>query len=253
MNYEQYNRQSFDNLIQIQEKFKETFEIDSYANWFYDGETELLRLYNNDDDEIYFKYVSIGTYSLKSETWMWSWFNKHSIEKSKNQLLVVKEFGIENNYEKLHNGTFSSDEYDGWELSSICLNFVNGIGIYKVNTDNLDIFMLITNLVDKSLPEIKKLKQKTVDCGSHGYSRPAFVCQHLNLESPKGFEEAFETYLGMELDEEDDFQAWCSECEKVRIEYNGWNEESEKFAGIKLICENCYFELKDFNQKNLLG
>ncbi|AZA98523.1 hypothetical protein EG359_02385 [Chryseobacterium joostei] len=68
MNYEKYNKQSFDNLIQIQEKFKETFEIDSYANWFYDGETELLRLYNNDDDEIYFKYVSVGTYSLKSET-----------------------------------------------------------------------------------------------------------------------------------------------------------------------------------------
>lgn len=33
MNYEQYKKQSFDNLIQIQEKFKETFEIDSYANW----------------------------------------------------------------------------------------------------------------------------------------------------------------------------------------------------------------------------
>nr|WP_123867256.1 DUF6882 domain-containing protein [Chryseobacterium joostei] len=92
--------------------------------------------------------------------------------------MVVKEFGSENNYEKLHNGTFSSDEYDGWELSSICLNIVNGIGIYKVNTDNLDVFMLITNLVDKSSPEIKKLKQKTVDCCSHGYSRPAFVCQN---------------------------------------------------------------------------
>lgn len=56
MNYEQYNRQSFDNLIQIQEKFKEAFEIDSYVNWFYDGETQLLRLYNNDEDEIYFRF-----------------------------------------------------------------------------------------------------------------------------------------------------------------------------------------------------
>lgn len=51
--------------------------------------------------------------------------------------------------------------------------------------------------------------------------------------------------------DEEDFQAWCSECEKVRIEYDGWNEESEKFAGIKLICENCYFELKNFNQQNI--
>ncbi|MDR6528926.1 hypothetical protein J2787_004365 [Chryseobacterium rhizosphaerae] len=252
MNYEEYSKQSFNNLVKVQEKFKEAFEIDSYANWFYDSETELLRLYDH-DDEIYFKYIPIGTYSLKSATWMWSWFNNHSIEKSRSELLLVKEFGIENNYEKLHNGTFSSDEYDGWELSSICLHFVNGIGIYKVNTDELDKYMLITDVIDKSSLEIKKLRQKTVDCGNHGYSRPAFVCQHLNLETPKGFEEAFETYLGMDLDEDDDFQAWCSECEKVRIEYNGWNDESEEFAGIKLVCENCYFELKNFNQQDTFG
>ncbi|MDR4954648.1 hypothetical protein REB14_20900 [Chryseobacterium sp. ES2] len=91
------------------------------------------------------------------------------------------------------------------------------------------------------------LKQKNVDCCTHGYSRSAFVCQHLDLETPKGFEEAFDTYKGMDLEEEEDLQAWCSECEKIRNEYDGWDEESEKFAGITLVCENCYFELKEFN------
>ncbi|KQT29579.1 hypothetical protein ASG22_19850 [Chryseobacterium sp. Leaf405] len=81
------------------------------------------------------------------------------------------------------------------------------------------------------------------------YSRAAFVCQHLNLEQYKGFGEAFDTYRGMQLDEDDDFQAWCSECEKVRLQSNGWNDESEEFAKIKLICEDCYFELKSLNTK----
>ena len=33
--------------------------------------------------------------------------------------------------------------------------------------------------------------KKTVDCESHGFRRPAYVCQHLNLKNNKGFEESF--------------------------------------------------------------
>lgn len=248
MNYEEYSKQRLDSLIEAQEKFKEIYKIDVYANWFYDSELELLRLYNNDEDEVYFKYIPVGTYSLRSKTWMWSWYNSHSIEKSKTELLAVKEFGIENNYEKLCKGTFASDEYDGWELSSICFDFLKGIGVYKVNGDDLEKYMLIVNAVSKQSLDVKMFRQKKVDCGSHGYSRPAFVCQHLNLETPIGFEEAFDTYKGMELEEDQDLQAWCGECEKIRGEYDGWNEESERFAGITLVCENCYFELKEFNK-----
>ncbi|MGE8533922.1 DUF6882 domain-containing protein [Chryseobacterium sp.] len=248
MNYEEYSKTRLDRLVESQKKFKEIYKIDSYENWFYDSELELLRLYNDDNDEVYFKYVPVGSYSLKSKTWMWSWFNSHSIEKNKNELLIVKEFGIEHNYEKLYNGTFPGDEYDGWELSSICFDFLKGVGVYKVNTDDLEKYLLVINVPDEQSSEVKMMKQKKVDCDSHGYSRPAFVCQHLNLEVPKGFEEAFDTYKGMELEEDEDLQAWCSECEKIRVESDGWNEESEKFAGITLICENCYFELKEFNK-----
>lgn len=53
----------------------------------------------------------------------------------------------------------------------------------------------------------------------------------------------------MYLDEDDDFQAWCDDCEKVRSENNGWNDEKMEFAKIKLVCEDCYFDLKQFNQK----
>ena len=47
-----------------------------------------------------------------------------------------------------------------------------------------------------------------------------------------------------------DLSAWCNECEIVRIEKGGWNDESEDFANIKLICEECYFEMKDLNENN---
>lgn len=248
MNYQEFSQLKCQELMKVQEGFTAKYNIDSYDSWFYDGESELLRLYNDHDDEIYFNYIPVGTFSTKSGTWMWSWFNESSIEKSKDRLLSVKEFGIDNIYEKLFEGTFSVDIYDCCELAAICQHLLGGIGVYKVNTDGLEKFMLIMDVEDVNSPKVRQLKQKTIECKEHGHSRPAFVCGHLDLRSPKGFNEAFETCKGMDLEEDDDFQAWCDECEKVRIEQDGWDELSEKFAEIKLVCENCYFDLKEFNQ-----
>jgi hypothetical protein len=91
-------------------------------------------------------------------------------------------------------------------------------------------------------------QMELIECSNHGPKREAFVCRHLDYLSRKGFNEAFETYKGMELVEGDDLQAWCDDCEKIRVKYNGWTEESEKYAEIKLICEDCYFELKKINK-----
>lgn len=247
--YIKFAASELEDLIPIQNEFKDKFKIDLYENWFYDSDLELLRLYNDDSDEIFFKYIPIGTFSLDKKTWMWSWFNNYLTEKNKDITLKVKKFGVKNQFEKLTEGTFASDEFDGWEFLAISRSILGGMGCYKINCDNLNFYVLLTEKVNaENNLEVKLLKQKTVDCGTHGYKRPAFVCQHLNLENPVGFEEAFETEKGMDLGEEDDFQTWCNDCEKVRVEYGGWNEQSESFAKIKLVCEDCYFEMKELNK-----
>jgi hypothetical protein len=49
----------------------------------------------------------------------------------------------------------------------------------------------------------------------------------------------------MELGKDDDFQAWCDECETMRQKEGGWNDNS--MVEIKLVCAKCYFEMKDLN------
>jgi hypothetical protein len=247
--YTEFAQSELNKLIPIQEKFKEKYKIDSYEKWFYESEFSLLRLYNSDEDEIFFRYIPIGTYSKNSETWMWAWFNESSEEPNKDESLKIKQFGIENNYPKLFNGSFPSDEFDGWEFLSISLFLLDGIGVYKVTSDHLEKYLLLTAVYENHhSSEIQRMKQSKVNCRTHGFGRAAFVCQHLSLQTKKGFEEAFETHPKMNLEEGDDFQAWCSECEQIRLSTNGWKEESENFAKIKLVCEYCYFELKEFNQ-----
>jgi hypothetical protein len=51
----------------------------------------------------------------------------------------------------------------------------------------------------------------------------------------------------MALANDNDFQAWRDECEVVRQKEGEWNEASMAFAEIKLVCERCYFEMKELN------
>ena len=45
--------------------------------------------------------------------------------------------------------------------------------------------------------------------------------------------------------------AWCSQCEDIRVTHagadGGWNEESEALIKIRLVCGDCYEEIKGRN------
>jgi hypothetical protein len=155
----------------------------------------------------------------------------------------------------LKTGGFEADRTIAGELAVIALNIIGGIGIYitKSDEDQLQSFKLIKNVIDNKVnkhleEESNSQLDNQIYCKEHGYNRYTFVCQHLNLQEKRGFEESFETYKNMPLDKDDDFQAWCSWCEKERIKTDGWNDESMEFAQIKLVCEDCYFDLKEFNE-----
>jgi hypothetical protein len=246
VNYTEFRRKSVEEFNEIQGEFRNKFKVEDYSNWYYDQVTELLTL-SNEGREVNFKYIPIGTYSRETKTWLWSWNNDESIERSKDETLKIRELGEKQDYHKLKEGYFESDEYDGWELVAISNKILNGIGGYKLQIDQVEKYMVIIECIDNGT--VRRTKEHLVECEVHGMKRRGFVCHHLINGDNKGFEEAFPTIKGMELEEDDDFQAWCDKCEIERLRTDGWNEESTKFADIKLVCEDCYFEIKERNRK----
>ncbi len=81
-----------------------------------------------------------------------------------------------------------------------------------------------------------------VECAEHGMQQETFVCQHL-VSALRTRER-----IGFFFNGSPRGDAWCSECELVRIRegsHSGhWNERSEAFAGIKLLCGGCYDEVR---------
>jgi len=243
--YSSFAEQCVVKLKLLLDKLHATYDLDGYEDWFYDDSTGLLTL-SKGDKEINFKYFHVGSFSEKSNTWMWAWNKDHKSESAKKQSDVVKQFGEQKGFDKLVSGHFKSNEIEAWELAAISLTISGGIGVYRpFNDDGLKIFLVLTEFVDKETAQ--KIKDKYISCTIHGSGRIAFVCNHLSKETKVGFEEAFDTFQGMELDEDDDLQAWCDKCEVVRQKENGWNYTSMAFAQIKLVCEECYFEMKEIN------
>jgi hypothetical protein len=245
IDYDNFAEKCVEDLKQLQDKFNKDYEISFYENWFYNQVTGLLT-FSTGDKELNFKYFDIGSFSEKSKTWKWSWDNEDTLDNVKTKALLMKEFGQVNNIVKLTNGLFDCSEAEAWEFAAIAAKLGNGLGVYRpVNDNQLKMFLVVTEFIDYETA--KSIKDKYVQCNIHEYRRRAFVCKHLNKKDKVGFEESFETSENMELGEDDDFQAWCDKCELIRQHEDGWNDTSMRFAEIRLVCEKCYFEMKEVN------
>jgi hypothetical protein len=246
MIYEDFLTNCFGELEKLQANLNKSYDINSYTSWNYDQPSGIITL-SKSDKIINFRYYQVGTYSTELSTWKWSWDNENTSKNVAVDIEKIKGFGITNNYETLIDGEFHSYEEIGWELSSICCNLIGGIGVYRPVIDHLKIHLVLTELIDNDLAEREKTKY--VDCENHDRRRRAFICKHLKEGSKNGFEESFETFEDMEFEyEDDDFVAWCNECEKVREEEE--DSLAEKFweqGKFKIVCEKCYFKIKESN------
>lgn len=243
VDYNSFAERCVEELKVIQDKFQIEHNLTLYEDWFYDKTIGLLT-FSTGDNQLNFKYIDVGSYSEKSKTWKWSWDNNTTLAKVKEETKLIKDFGQRSEFIKLTEGYFPSDEIEAWEFTAIAAKLLNGIGVYRpVNDLGLKIFLVITECIDNKAAQ--EIKDKYIECRAHEKQRIAFVCNHLLGSSKVGFNEAFDTFEDMKLGEDDDFQAWCDECEAIRQKEGGWNDNS--IVEIKLVCEKCYFEIKELN------
>jgi len=77
-----------------------------------------------------------------------------------------------------------------------------------------------------------------VDCGIHGFRPEAWVCEHIHAAGRDGPSPGFNYVEHVDTDFPD---AWCDDCEShLRANGGEWNEATEKFANIVMLCSDCY-------------
>jgi hypothetical protein len=85
-----------------------------------------------------------------------------------------------------------------------------------------------------------------VECGTHGKTRPAFVCCHL-LESLR---DRVARGLLWSRNQDENVNAYCDLCDQLLQQAGGdWTDEVEAQAKITLICENCFWIIERVNRQ----
>lgn len=86
-----------------------------------------------------------------------------------------------------------------------------------------------------------EVQNEKITCSIHGESYTTFVCQHLVQGHSLGF------FYGNEESLRPD--AWCSDCDRFLAKHRGeWNDETEAFAKVTVICANCYDVVRQRNE-----
>ncbi len=89
---------------------------------------------------------------------------------------------------------------------------------------------------------------KFVECCTHGKQQATYVCQHIVQTLKDGKSRGFWSAEPEQGNERPD--SWCTACEEMVNSLGGeWNDESEAFAGVTLLCGACYDRAKELNRK----
>lgn len=137
LSFEEFKDQCVNDLMALQPEFMKLYEIDNYDEWFYDHGIGAFHFKSSDCKNLYFKYVDVGSFSTKTNTWDWSWDNKTTQKHVSRALERVISFGTENNFEHLTKGLIEGDEYTGWAMAAISAKLLNIIGSYRIPTSIL--------------------------------------------------------------------------------------------------------------------
>jgi hypothetical protein len=83
-----------------------------------------------------------------------------------------------------------------------------------------------------------------VECRHHGVGDATYVCRHL---ASGVFGSGFHCGHDDEAPDELWPDAWCDACERVLESEGEWNDRSEAFLGVRLLCSGCYETTRERN------
>lgn len=87
-------------------------------------------------------------------------------------------------------------------------------------------------------------RRRIVECVTHGATAPAYVCSHLLDGLRIGHIRSIGFFEGEAEPDSEDSCGWCQACEDVRVAEGGWNDQSEGYARIRLICSECFEDIR---------
>jgi hypothetical protein len=125
---------------------KTEFKILNYERFDYDNETGEIIFSDHGIPKVIAEYQNVGSFSTKTNTWLWAWANDSITEDTRELAQIVRGFGETHGIEKLTTAHWEAEEVDGWEMTALTAKLTEAMGAYRAPVDHLFIFMIFTDV-----------------------------------------------------------------------------------------------------------
>jgi hypothetical protein len=141
MNESQFERFIADAANAVQAKndaLEARYGLSHFARWDHDGVLNQLTFSSPDDPNIVVATTTdIGSYSHKTNTWLWAWANESHTDASRERSAVLKQLHGVTGLRLFTDPHHHCDETLAWELAAVSVQYMNGAGVYRGPTDHL--------------------------------------------------------------------------------------------------------------------
>jgi hypothetical protein len=140
ISFEDLSKKAYEYLYEQQEICDTVYKIGSYEHWFYDQMTGELTFSHNGEKKLIIDYEEVGSVSEATNTFLWAWANANIEEKVRSEIIKVEKYGGSRGFDKLTDGKWKADLYDGWEMTAIASYLLKAKGAYRVPSNNGRLF-----------------------------------------------------------------------------------------------------------------
>lgn len=126
---------------------EERHGLGGYARWDHDGDLGVLTFSNPGSlTGLVAETTDIGSYSLKTKTWLWAWANESNTAAERSKASRLSELFRTTGMPIFRDAHFDCDEYLAWELAAASVQHLGSIGCYRAPADLLWIFLSINEI-----------------------------------------------------------------------------------------------------------
>jgi hypothetical protein len=97
-------------------------------------------------DVLVAEITDIGSYSLRTKTWLWAWANDSNTDAARAKAARLKELFNLTGMRVFIDAHFDCDECRAWELAAASVENLGGIGCYRGPTRHLWVFWSIDSV-----------------------------------------------------------------------------------------------------------
>lgn len=130
-----------------QDRLEREHSISQYKRWDWDQRSAELVFSNGGVPGVIATTEFVGSVSMESGTWLWSWANPYVHESVRSRIEAVYELGESKDFPYLTVPEWPAETVDGWEMAAVAAHVLDALGVYRgPDGDRCFAYLLLTQV-----------------------------------------------------------------------------------------------------------